>query len=176
MTRWITTRFDSTCYDCGSPIPKGTRVRWFGKGRVSCCGKRGNASPPSRDPDTSVSTSNPFAGSFGDAPQPTAAPAPRSDAEVLREQLRVAETALGRSETEREQLDRQLADLRRAHDHAQTLGDDGPDLPESMQSNSPRWVRLAYRMAVHDDPIEAARWGATLARELSVFADRALGL
>lgn len=38
MARMIVLRFDATCFDCGSPIPAGATARWFGRGRVSCCG------------------------------------------------------------------------------------------------------------------------------------------
>lgn len=50
MARSIVLRFDATCFDCGAHIPAGTTARWFGKGRVSCCGadrplERGDYSP-----------------------------------------------------------------------------------------------------------------------------------
>jgi hypothetical protein len=38
MARSIVLRFDATCFDCGSSLSAGTTARWFGKGRVSCCG------------------------------------------------------------------------------------------------------------------------------------------
>lgn len=38
MTRLIVLRFDATCFDCGRSLSAGTTARWFGRGRVSCCG------------------------------------------------------------------------------------------------------------------------------------------
>lgn len=38
MARSIVLRYDATCFDCGRPLAAGTTARWFGKGRVSCCG------------------------------------------------------------------------------------------------------------------------------------------
>lgn len=38
MTRSIVLRFDATCIDCGRSLSAGSTARWFGKGRVSCCG------------------------------------------------------------------------------------------------------------------------------------------
>ena len=69
MARTIVLRFDATCFDCGSPIPAGSAARWFGKGRVSCCG----AGAP-----------NPIAGraSIDDAKRRGPFPAPRADANV----------------------------------------------------------------------------------------------
>lgn len=46
MARSIVLRFPATCYDCGASIPAGATARWFGKGRVSCCGK-GSPDPTS---------------------------------------------------------------------------------------------------------------------------------
>ncbi len=40
MARILTTRYPARCHDCGEDIPVGTQVRWFGRGRVSCCGGR----------------------------------------------------------------------------------------------------------------------------------------
>ena len=39
MAKTITTRYPACCADCGADIPVGSTVRWFGRGRVSCCGK-----------------------------------------------------------------------------------------------------------------------------------------
>lgn len=38
MTRSIVLRYDATCHDCGNSLSAGTTARWFGRGRVSCCG------------------------------------------------------------------------------------------------------------------------------------------
>lgn len=38
MARSIVLRFEATCFDCGRSLPAGSTARWFGKGRVSCCG------------------------------------------------------------------------------------------------------------------------------------------
>lgn len=43
MARSIVLRFDATCFDCGRSLSAGTTARWFGRGRVSCCG--GSAAP-----------------------------------------------------------------------------------------------------------------------------------
>lgn len=43
MARSIVLRFDSTCVDCGRSLPAGSTARWFGRGRVSCCGSPSNA-------------------------------------------------------------------------------------------------------------------------------------
>jgi hypothetical protein len=49
MARSIVLRFPTVCHDCGRSLPAGTTARWFGKGRVSCCGnpttKPGDYSP-----------------------------------------------------------------------------------------------------------------------------------
>lgn len=47
MARSIVLRFDATCVDCGRSLPAGSTARWFGRGRVSCCGSPSNA-PSSR--------------------------------------------------------------------------------------------------------------------------------
>jgi hypothetical protein len=51
-TRSIVLRFASTCYDCGADLKAGTTARWFGKGRVSCCGgsDRAPAAKPAAPP------------------------------------------------------------------------------------------------------------------------------
>lgn len=38
MARSIVLRFDAQCVDCGRSLSAGTTARWFGRGRVSCCG------------------------------------------------------------------------------------------------------------------------------------------
>ena len=38
MSRSIILRFDATCFDCGASLSAGQTARWFGRGRVSCCG------------------------------------------------------------------------------------------------------------------------------------------
>lgn len=38
MTRSIVLRYPATCHDCGNQLEAGTTARWFGRGRVSCCG------------------------------------------------------------------------------------------------------------------------------------------
>lgn len=38
MARSIVLRFPATCADCGRSLSAGTTARWFGRGRVSCCG------------------------------------------------------------------------------------------------------------------------------------------
>lgn len=38
MSRSIVLRFDAVCFDCGAALPAGSTARWFGRGRVSCCG------------------------------------------------------------------------------------------------------------------------------------------
>lgn len=64
MARSIVLRFDATCFDCGRSLSAGTTARWFGKGRVSCCGnpqtKPGDYSPaavPSNPPRQTVPAS-----------------------------------------------------------------------------------------------------------------------
>lgn len=57
MTRSIVLRFDSKCVDCGHILSAGTTARWFGKGRVSCCGKGAPAAATADSPapaDSSV--------------------------------------------------------------------------------------------------------------------------
>jgi hypothetical protein len=49
MARSIVLRFDATCFDCGAPLSAGTTARWFGRGRVSCCGAD-NRQPEPRAP------------------------------------------------------------------------------------------------------------------------------
>jgi|SRR6188474_1362943 len=55
MARSIVLRFDSTCFDCGRSLSAGTTARWFGRGRVSCCGgqatKPGDYSPAAMPSD-----------------------------------------------------------------------------------------------------------------------------
>lgn len=53
MARSIVLRFDATCFDCGASLSAGTTARWFGKGRVSCCGDqyRNRAAATSFVPD-----------------------------------------------------------------------------------------------------------------------------
>lgn len=55
MTRSIVLRFPATCFDCGRSLSAGTTARWFGKGRVSCCGgstaPAAGASPVATAPD-----------------------------------------------------------------------------------------------------------------------------
>lgn len=85
MARSIVLRFDATCFDCGSSLPAGSTARWFGRGRVSCCGSGAPgpaAAPPLRpsvldyanpaDP-TSIVHRAPL-----DGHQPIPAPAPRA--------------------------------------------------------------------------------------------------
>ena len=31
--RWITTKFNSRCSDCGTELPKGTKVKWYIRSR-----------------------------------------------------------------------------------------------------------------------------------------------
>lgn len=50
MSRSIVLRFDATCFDCGRPLSAGSTAKWFGKGRVSCCG----AATPVAQPVTPV--------------------------------------------------------------------------------------------------------------------------
>jgi hypothetical protein len=38
MARSIVLRFAAQCFDCGASLSAGSTARWFGKGRVSCCG------------------------------------------------------------------------------------------------------------------------------------------
>ena len=38
MARLISLRYGATCVDCGKDLAPGTKARWFGRGRVSCCG------------------------------------------------------------------------------------------------------------------------------------------
>lgn len=38
MARSIVLRFDAVCTDCGRSLSAGSSARWFGRGRVSCCG------------------------------------------------------------------------------------------------------------------------------------------
>jgi hypothetical protein len=45
MARSIVLRFDAQCVDCGRSLPAGSTARWFGRGRVSCCGSPTGASP-----------------------------------------------------------------------------------------------------------------------------------
>lgn len=47
MARMIVLRFAATCVDCGASLSAGSSARWFGRGRVSCCGGQGSpqASP-----------------------------------------------------------------------------------------------------------------------------------
>lgn len=49
MARSIVLRFPAVCADCGRSLSAGTTARWFGRGRVSCCGspqtKPGDFSP-----------------------------------------------------------------------------------------------------------------------------------
>ena len=56
MARSIVLRFDATCVDCGSSIPAGSTARWFGRGRVSCCGKGAPAAPASLPPKLAPSS------------------------------------------------------------------------------------------------------------------------
>jgi hypothetical protein len=50
MARSIVLRFDAQCFDCGAPLAAGSTARWFGKGRVSCCGSANGAAAPSSTP------------------------------------------------------------------------------------------------------------------------------
>lgn len=55
MARSIVLRFDAQCFDCGRSLPAGTTARWFGRGRVSCCGAAspsGAGFPPVRPSST----------------------------------------------------------------------------------------------------------------------------
>lgn len=47
MARSIVLRFDAQCFDCGASLPAGSTARWFGRGRVSCCGTSSGAAPSS---------------------------------------------------------------------------------------------------------------------------------
>jgi hypothetical protein len=66
MARSIVLRFDATCFDCGRSLSAGSTARWFGKGRVSCCGdafaNRAAASSfvPASAVTTSVTSSKPL--------------------------------------------------------------------------------------------------------------------
>lgn len=53
MARSIVLRFDATCFDCGRSLSAGTTARWFGRGRVSCCGGKPPV-VPSNQADASV--------------------------------------------------------------------------------------------------------------------------
>jgi len=35
MVKTITLKYSGYCAECSTPLPKGTRARWFGRGRVS---------------------------------------------------------------------------------------------------------------------------------------------
>jgi len=48
MARSIVLRFPAQCFDCGSSLPAGATARWFGKGRVSCCGTDNGYPTPKR--------------------------------------------------------------------------------------------------------------------------------
>lgn len=68
MARSIVLRFAATCFDCGSSLSAGSTARWFGRGRVSCCGnpstKPGDFSP------AAVPSDPPRARPAGSAPAP----------------------------------------------------------------------------------------------------------
>jgi hypothetical protein len=55
MARSIVLRFAAQCFDCGASLSAGSTARWFGKGRVSCCGnpttKPGDYSPAAMPSD-----------------------------------------------------------------------------------------------------------------------------
>jgi hypothetical protein len=77
MARSIVLRFDAVCHDCGSPLSAGTTARWFGKGRVSCCGnpatKPGDYSPaavPTDPPRARPSLADRIAANPYNAPRP----------------------------------------------------------------------------------------------------------
>lgn len=67
MARSIVLRFDATCFDCGRSLSAGTTARWFGKGRVSCCGTDGAAAPRPLPPSAFVPGSP---GAAAAAPRP----------------------------------------------------------------------------------------------------------
>lgn len=63
MARSIVLRFEATCFDCGRSLPAGSTARWFGKGRVSCCGARADAAtgaPPVAFPRTPSPVAQPL--------------------------------------------------------------------------------------------------------------------
>lgn len=95
MARSIVLRFDATCFDCGRSLSAGTTARWFGRGRVSCCGGQTNGQPPAIPPSALPPSSAPVAGRWTIQPKP---PVPLSSmtptASPSRPANRVAELAL----------------------------------------------------------------------------------
>lgn len=72
MAKKIRLRYDAVCVDCGEALAAGTEARWFGRGRVSCCGKPATST-------RSPSRANPFAAAFDpptDSTPPKASPRP----------------------------------------------------------------------------------------------------
>lgn len=80
MARSIVLRFDAQCYDCGAALPAGSTARWFGKGRVSCCGSDAAPSSPARAPGAPSPVRQPLpprmAPSVPSSPAPLPAPLP----------------------------------------------------------------------------------------------------
>jgi hypothetical protein len=76
MARSIVLRFDAQCFDCGASLPAGSTARWFGKGRVSCCGSANGAAPLPRSAFVPGSIGHAAASSSAPAPAHAHAPLP----------------------------------------------------------------------------------------------------
>ena len=89
MTRSIVLRYDATCHDCGSQLEAGTTARWFGRGRVSCCGgSQPGSTPSNRERSSPVAPAAPVASAAQLETARTAARLDAADPEI-REQARL---------------------------------------------------------------------------------------
>ena len=99
MARSIVLRFAAVCYDCGRSLSAGTTARWFGKGRVSCCGGQrpsnpGDYSPAAMPIDPPRPQAVPAASSATPSQQVTNAPAGPNTEESLPPGLRFGTDSL----------------------------------------------------------------------------------
>lgn len=99
MARSITLRYDTTCHDCGRTLPAGTVARWFGKGRVSCCGQAQRDADPNGRGAERLDSFRPAAA----PPSPSAAPLSGSERAIIKMQAHSdALAALPRMQGERD--------------------------------------------------------------------------
>lgn len=82
MSRSIVLRFDATCIDCGRSLSAGSTAKWFGKGRVSCCGT--GAPAPSSSSSSSSLAPSPSVFDRAPAPAPHVPLSPWLDAGSLK--------------------------------------------------------------------------------------------
>lgn len=87
MARPIVLRFPAQCFDCGAQLAAGSVARWFGRGRVSCCGApMPSSSAPSSSPTTPptrLAPTPPAPSSPTTPPAPSPASSFASDADAV---------------------------------------------------------------------------------------------